>query len=101
MQPIYLHNLSPQMSLQPIKSRVYQWLLYLLTNQIMHKGFWIFNKLNYHLTLKMAQVTEMSVNNNSQDSNHPDDLFNKGILLCWCIQDNHYFWLNLEPSLST
>ena len=35
--------------------------------------------LNYHLTLKMAsvQVLEASVTNNSpsQDSNHPDDLF--------------------------
>ena len=35
--------------------------------------------LHYHLTLKMAsaQVVETSVNNNSpsQDSNHPDDLF--------------------------
>ena len=34
---------------------------------------------NYHLTLKMASalVVEMSVTNNSpsQDSNHPDDLF--------------------------
>ena len=35
--------------------------------------------LNYHLTLKMtvAQVVETSVAHNraSQDSNHPDDLF--------------------------
>ena len=35
---------------------------------------------DYHLTVKMAcaQVVETSVTNNSpsQDSNHPDDLFN-------------------------
>ena len=45
----------------------------LLTNQIAHQGFLI------HLTLKIAstQVVELSVANNSpsQDSNHPDDLF--------------------------
>ena len=36
---IYLHNLSPHMSSQPITSRTYQRLLYLLTNQIAHQGF--------------------------------------------------------------
>ena len=39
LQPIYLHNLSPHTSSQPITSRVYQRLLYLLTNQIVHQGF--------------------------------------------------------------
>ena len=41
LQPIYLHNLSPHMSSQPITSRIYQRLLldYLLTNQIAHQGF--------------------------------------------------------------
>ena len=35
-----------------------QWLLYLLTHQIHHQGFWIFNwpKLCYHLTLKVRFV---------------------------------------------
>ena len=42
-QPIYLHNLSPHTSSQPITSRIYQRLLYLLTNQIAHQGFWSFN----------------------------------------------------------
>ena len=36
LHPMYLHNLSLHMSLQSIKSRNYQWLLYLLTNQIAH-----------------------------------------------------------------
>ena len=39
--PIYLHNLSPHTSSQPITSHIYRWLLYLLTNQIAHQGFWI------------------------------------------------------------
>ena len=39
LQSIYLHNLSPDMSSQPITSRTYQRLLYLLTNQIAHQGF--------------------------------------------------------------
>ena len=39
LQSIYLHNLSPHMSSQPITSRTYQRLLYLLTNQIAHQGF--------------------------------------------------------------
>ena len=37
--PIYLHNLSPHMSSQPIASHIYQQLLCLLTNQIAHQGF--------------------------------------------------------------
>ena len=41
--------------------------------------------LGLHLTLKMAsaQVVEMSVTNNSpsQDSNHPDDLFQSRVIL--------------------
>ena len=45
LQPIYLHNLSMLMFSQPIKSCVYQQLLYLLTNQITLQGFWIFNWL--------------------------------------------------------
>ena len=48
-QPIYLHNLSPHTSSQPITSRVYQWLLYLLTNQIAHQSFLIFNRLRLSL----------------------------------------------------
>jgi len=39
LHPIYLHNLSPHMSSQPITSRIYQRLLYLLTKQIAHQGF--------------------------------------------------------------
>ena len=39
LRPIYLQNLSPHASPQPITSRVYQLLLYLLTNQIAHLGF--------------------------------------------------------------
>ena len=39
LRSIYLHNLSPHMSSQPITSRTYQRLLYLLTNQIAHQGF--------------------------------------------------------------
>ena len=42
LQPIYLHNLSPHTSSQPIKSRIYQRLLYLLANQIAHQGFFNF-----------------------------------------------------------
>ena len=49
LQPIYLHNLSPHMSSQPITSRTYQRLIYLLTNQIVHQGFWIFNWLTLPL----------------------------------------------------
>ena len=41
LQSIYLRNLSPHTSAQPIKLRVNQRLLYLLTNQIAHQGFWI------------------------------------------------------------
>ena len=37
------------MSSQLITSHVYQWLLYLLTNQIAHQGFWIFNWLKLSL----------------------------------------------------
>ena len=69
-------------SSQPITSRIYQRLLYLLTNQITHQGFFEFSTdYENHLTLKMAsaQVVETSVTNNSptnsQDSNHPDDPF--------------------------
>ena len=69
-QPIYLHNLAPCTSSQPITSRVYQRLVYLLTNQIVHKGLWI---SNYHLTLKMASAHVVS--EHSQDCNHPDNLF--------------------------
>ena len=43
LQSIYLHNLSPHMSSQPITSRTYQRLLYLLTNR--SPGF-----LNFQLT---------------------------------------------------
>ena len=39
LQSIYLHYLSLHMSSQPITSRTYQRLLYLLTNQITHQGF--------------------------------------------------------------
>ena len=49
LQSIYLHNPSPHMSSQPITSRTYQRLLYLLTNQIAHQGFWIFNWLTLPL----------------------------------------------------
>ena len=49
LQSIYLHNLSPHLSSQPITSRTYQRLLYLLTNQIAHQGFWIFNWLTLPL----------------------------------------------------
>ena len=46
---------------------------------------------DYHLTVKMAsaQVVETSVTNNSlsQDSNHPDDLLNQGMLL---LGSNHF-----------
>ena len=44
-----LHDLSPHMSSQPITSRIYQRLLCLLTNQIAHQGFWIFNWLTLPL----------------------------------------------------
>ena len=43
LRPLYLHNLSSHSSSQPITSRAYQRLLYLLTNQITHQGFGIFN----------------------------------------------------------
>ena len=49
LQPIYLHNLSPHMSSQPITLSIYQRLLYLPTNQIAHQGFWIFNWLTLPL----------------------------------------------------
>ena len=49
LQPIYLHNLCLHTSSQPITSRVYQRLLYRLTNQIAHQGFWIFNWLKLPL----------------------------------------------------
>ena len=38
LQPLYLHNLSPHTSSQPITSQVYR-RLYLLTIQIAHQGF--------------------------------------------------------------
>ena len=47
VQPCYLHN--THTSSQPITWRVYQRLLYLLTNQIAHQGFWIFNRLRLWL----------------------------------------------------
>ena len=39
LQTTYLHNLSPHTFSQPITSRIYQRLLYLLTNEIAHQGF--------------------------------------------------------------
>ena len=45
LQPLYQHSLSLHKSSQPIASRVYQRLLYLLINQIADHGFWIFNWL--------------------------------------------------------
>ena len=39
LQTNYLHNLSPHMFSQPITSRIYQWLLYLLANQIAYQSF--------------------------------------------------------------
>ena len=42
-------NLSPHTSPQPITSPVYQWLPYILTNQIAHQSFWIFNWLKLSL----------------------------------------------------
>ena len=42
LQSLYLHNLSLHTSSQPITSRVYQRLLYLLTNEIAHQDFWLF-----------------------------------------------------------
>ena len=39
LQTTYLHNLSPHTFSQPITSPIYQRLLYLLTNQIVHQGF--------------------------------------------------------------
>lgn len=52
LQPIYLHNLSLLMSSQPITSHVYKWPLNLLTNQIDHQGFEIFNWLKLSLDCK-------------------------------------------------
>ena len=49
LQPIYLHNLSLHTSSQPITSRIYPWLLYLLTNKIAHQGFGILNWLRLPL----------------------------------------------------
>ena len=43
LHPIYLHNLSPHMSLEPITLHIYQGLLYLLTNQIAHRCFFSFS----------------------------------------------------------
>ena len=43
-QDVSLHTSS-----QPITSRVYQRLIYLLTNQVAHQGFWIFNWLKLSL----------------------------------------------------
>jgi len=40
---------SRSMSSQPITSRIYQRLIYLLTYQIIHQGFWIFNWLTLPL----------------------------------------------------
>ena len=62
------HPLSTHTSSQPITSQVYQRLLYLLTNQIAHRGFLNFQLTKIdHLTLEMAsaQVVEKSVANNS------------------------------------
>ena len=50
LQPMYLHNLSPHTSSQPITSSIYQPLLYLLNNQIAQQGFWIFKWLRLSLT---------------------------------------------------
>ena len=49
LQPIYLDNLSPHKCSQAITLRIYQWPLYLLTNQITHQGFLIFNWLRLSL----------------------------------------------------
>ena len=43
-------SVSPYTSSQPITSWVYQWLLYLLTNQITHQGFLIFNWVKLLIT---------------------------------------------------
>ena len=72
------------MSSQPITSRIYQRLLYLLT-----RVFEFSTDQHYHLTLKMAsaQVVETSVTNNSpsQDSNHPDDLFQSRYIIIYIV----------------
>ena len=83
---IYITYISRHTSSQPIISRVYQRLLYLLTNEIAHQGIWIFSWLSksHHLTLKMApaQIAESSIANNSpsQDSSHSVQMtiFNQG-----------------------
>ena len=46
---MYLHNLYPYTYSLLITSRIYQRLRYLLTNQIVHRGFWIFNWLRLPL----------------------------------------------------
>ena len=69
---MYLHKLSLHTSSQPITLRVYQRLLYLSINQIAHQGFWIFD----WLLLDSEDVeTSVAKDSSSQDSSHPDDLF--------------------------
>ena len=79
LQPIYLHNY--------LRTRLHSQSHHAFTNG--YSIYWPIKSLtrvfefstdwDYHLTLKMAsaQVVETSVANNSpsQDSNHPDDLF--------------------------
>ena len=75
LQSIYLHNLSPHLSSQPIIST--------LSTDLSNRspGFLNFQLKHYHLTemteMVSAQVVETSVTNNSpsQDSYHPGDLF--------------------------
>ena len=78
LQSIYLHNLCTRLHSQSHHAftngySIY-WPIKSLTRVFEFSTDW-----NYHLTLKMAspQVVEMSVTNNSpsQDSTHPDDLF--------------------------
>ena len=84
LQLIYLHN----------RTRLHRESHHAFTNgysiywPIAHQCFWIFNWLTLpHLTLKMAsaQVVETSVTNNSpsQDSYHPDDLFQSRYQYSW------------------
>ena len=79
-------NSSPHKSSQPITSRVYQRLLYLLTNQTAHQGFWIFN------WLRLSLDSEDGFHTDCRDLSHQQQSFSGlqstrrsfSIKVCYC-----------------
>ena len=94
LQPIYLHKLSPHMSSQPITLRIYQRLLYLLTNRSpgvfefsTNTTTWLWRWLPHRLSKRQSITTVLLRTPITQMI-----FFNQGMLL---LGSNHFLidWL--------